>query len=112
MKVKNQSKKHFIENVRFSLDAREKVLNNFKSNLFPLEISTPKLAREPAGKQASDPKVFYTSQRKKCSLKLRDKFLNKIASEEKKINNEIFKSYFWYYTPSFLVKDLYKSYLR
>ena len=36
------------------------------------------------------------------------KFLNEIKNEEKNINDKIFRDYFWYQTPSFLVKHLYE----
>ena len=43
------------------------------------------------------------------SLKLREEFLNKIENEEKNVNEQIFKEYFGYESPSFLVKDLYEN---
>ena len=37
-----------------------------------------------------------------------ENFLNKTKNNEKNINNEIFKEYFYYQDPSFLTKDLYQ----
>ena len=34
--------------------------------------------------------------------------MNKIASDKRNINTEIFNEYFKYHNPTFLVKDLYK----
>ena len=39
LKVQNQSKKYFLENIRILLEARENVLNSFKSNVFPTKNS-------------------------------------------------------------------------
>ena len=33
----------------------------------------------------------------------------KIVNDEKKVNNEIFKEYFGYQNPSFLIKDLHQT---
>ena len=40
---------------------------------------------------------------------MRENFLNKIKNEEKNMNEQIFKEYFGYESPSFLIKDLYES---
>ena len=42
----------FLENVRVSLETRGNVLNSFKSNVFPIENSTPN--------PILNPSVFYT----------------------------------------------------
>ena len=42
-------------------------------------------------------------------IKLHEHFLNEIENKEKNINERIFKEYFNYHSPSFLVKDLYKN---
>ena len=54
--MKNQS--IFYKNTRFLLDVRGKVLNNFKSKVFPIEDSTP----DPT----TDTPVFYTPKRTKA----------------------------------------------
>ena len=40
---------------------------------------------------------------------MREEFSNKIKNEEKNFNEQIFKEYFGYQSPSFLEKDLYES---
>ena len=40
---------------------------------------------------------------------MREEFLNKIKNEEKSINEQIFRDYFIYQTPSYLRKVLYNS---
>ena len=40
---------------------------------------------------------------------MREQFLNEIETDEKNINEQIFKEYFKYHFLSFLVKDLYKK---
>ena len=42
-------------------------------------------------------------------IKLNEQLLNEIENEQKNINEQIFKEYFKYHSPSFLVKDLYKN---
>ena len=40
---------------------------------------------------------------------MREKFLNEIKNEEKNINEQIFREYFNYQSPSLLVKDSYEE---
>ena len=40
---------------------------------------------------------------------MREKFLNEIKNEEKNINEQIFREYFNYQSPSLLVKDSYED---
>ena len=54
------------------------------------------------------PKSTEKSRNKISSLKLHEKFLNKIVNDEKSINNEIFKNYSGYQNQSFLPNHLYK----
>ena len=49
-------KQPFLKNVRFLLDARIKVLNSFKSNIFPLKNLTPDTTSE----LTPHPTVLYT----------------------------------------------------
>ena len=42
-------------------------------------------------------------------IKLNEEFLNEIENEEKNIYQQIFKEYFKYHSPLFLVKDLHKN---
>ena len=48
-------------------------------------------------------------KRKKSPLKLRKETLNKIEDEGKNINDEIFSTYFGFYNPSILVKELFNE---
>ena len=117
-KVQKRSKKGiFYLGLPFS--GREKVLNSFKSRLFPIknldEIptcqptpepdaeATPEVATEPIPKP---PAGATPTKHKNSKLKLQQEFMNKIIDEEKDINNKIFLNYFIYHNPLFLVKDL------
>ena len=46
---------------------------------------------------------------KKCPLVLSEEFINEIKNDEKIINKQIFKDFFFYQTPLFLAKELYDS---
>ena len=59
--------------------------------------------------EGEKPEPSKKSKHKKSSLKLREEFLNEIKNEENNINEQIFKEYFTYNSPSFLVKDLYED---
>ena len=78
----------------------------------PTPEPTPEPTLEPAPELtpelASNPKVssIPKTKRKILSLKLCQKFLNEIKNEEKDINNQIFKEYFHYQTPSIFKKEL------
>ena len=99
----------FLKNVRLFFTAREKVFNNFKSRAFPiinqdktltpeptpettLETSrepTHQLILEPVFETAPDLTVLDTPKTTKSKIRhspfeLREEFLNKIGSEEKK----------------------------
>ena len=98
----------FKNNLGLLFSAKEKVLNKFKSRLFPIKNfdkipiceSTPEVATEPA----TEP-INY----KKSKLKLQQEFMNEVIANEKDINYEIFWNYFKYQNPSFLEKDLIKA---
>ena len=64
---------------------------------------------QPELKLESKPKSKPDSKHRKSSLKLREEFFNEVVDEEKYINEEIFRNYFKYQTPSSLVKDLFKA---
>ena len=83
----------FIENVILLLDAREKVVNSFKSNLFPTENSAP----DPIPNPAPHPPVFYLPKQaislpkiKISPFKLNENFLCEIRNDEENINSELF----------------------
>ena len=75
--------------MRLLFHAREKVLNNFKSRLFPIKNldkisireSTPQPTPELAKKQTNH---------KNSKLKLRHELLNEIIVDKKNVNDEIF----------------------
>ena len=62
----------FLKNVNILLEAREDLLNSFKSNLFPIMSDTT--ADSTPGESSIN----------------EDSFINKIVNDEKVINNEIF----------------------
>ena len=45
----------------------------------------------------------------KSPFELHEKFINEIKSDEKNVNEQIFKEYFFYHTSLFLAKELYNS---
>ena len=91
--MNNQSKKVFSKNFRFILEARENILNSFKSNIFLLKNQTPIPTTESTPEPTSIPTVFDTpkprktqtkkSKHKISSLKLREMSLDKIVNDEK-----------------------------
>ena len=80
-------KKSFLKNTGLLLSAREKIVNNFKSKLFP----TRNLEPEPA--------VFDVPKLTK-KLKLTD-IWKKIIRDEANINTVIFTEHFKYQNPSY-----------
>ena len=97
-KVQKQLKNLFSASV--------KVLNNFKTRLFPTKNLDKFQTREPEIELTKATKT--KTKRKIFSLKLREEFLNEIKNEDKNINQQIFRGYFNDQSPSFLVKDLYE----
>ena len=81
-------KKPSLKNVGFLLNARKKLLNSFKSNIFPLKNSTPESTPE----QSPNPPVFDTPKPTKAKakktkdkislLKLHDTFMDNIIDDE------------------------------
>ena len=90
-------KKNFSKLCKITFNARKKVLNDFKSRIFPIknqnEISTP----EPTSKPKSKPT-------KKQAKKHLPKFLDEIVNYERNINNKVFNDFFKYHNPSLLLK--------
>ena len=74
---------------------REKVLNNFKSRLFPIKNQEPELELQSEPESEPERNLKY----RKLSLNSHKEFLNEIVNEEKNLNIK---------TPSSLVKDLLK----
>ena len=63
-----------------------------------------------ATKEEPKPEPTKTkTKRKKTPLELHEKFINVIKNDEKNINEQIFKEYFFYHTLLFLAKELYNS---
>ena len=70
-------------NLGLSFSAREKVLNNFKSRLFPIKnfdrIPTREPTLEPTPELATEP-----NKHKKSKLKLQQEFINEIIADKKR----------------------------
>ena len=49
------------------------------------------------------------TKRKKSLFEMHEKIINEFKNNEKNINEQVFKEYFFYHTPLFLVKELYNS---
>ena len=99
---KGLEKKSFLNNLELLFSARAKVLNSFKSRLFPIKYLDKIPTREPAAEPAAD-KTPAKSKRSKSKLQL------EFIANEKDINDEIFWDYFKYQNPSFLAKDLIRA---
>ena len=94
-------KRPVLKNAGLLLSAREKILNNFKTNIFPTKI----VESEPEPTLFATPKP--TKERaKKSQPKLCRDFFDKVAHNETNINTEIFNEYSKYQNPTFLLKDL------
>ena len=66
-------------------------------------------AKRKAAEDENKPKPTKAKTKGKKSLfELHEKFTNEIKNDEKNINQQIFKEYF-YHTPLFLAKELYNS---
>ena len=102
--MKQLKKSSFQNNLGLFSSAREKVLNNFKSRLFPIKKLHKIRAREPTPELATEP-----TKQKKSKLKSQQRFMNEILTDEKDINHEIFWNYFKYQNPSSLAKFLIRA---
>ena len=96
-------KKSFLNNLGLLFSAREKVLDNFKSRLFPIKNLYKIPTREPATDPAKEP---TPTKHKKSKSKSQEEFTNEIIDDKKNRSNQIFLGYFKYQNPSFLVKDV------
>ena len=66
-------KRFFINNAELFLSGREKILNNFKSKIFPIKTLDKIPTPEPRANQTPEPTVF--------ELKLPDNFVNKTEND-------------------------------
>ena len=57
---------------------------------------------------ASEPSKVKTES-KKSLLELHEEFINETKNDQKNINEQIYRWYFFYNTPLFLAKELYNS---
>ena len=112
--IKTLEKKYFLNNLGLFCSTTEKVLNSFKSRLFPIKnlvknskVSTNTRTSSRTNTRSSNitnrSNTNYTQESK---LKLQQEFINEVTADNKYINNKIFLDYFKYQSPSFLVKDL------
>ena len=86
----NQSKiKYFLKNVG------EKVLNSFKSNIFPTKNSTPEPTPNAIVFNTPEPTEVKTknSKKKSSAVKLHEEFVNEIVNDRKDINDKVFSEY-------------------
>ena len=94
-------KRSFLNNAGIFTNARETVLNHFKSKIYSAKNLNKLWAPEPTPKRTPDPTVIDTpnptkaqkkeSKHRTYPIKLRCIFVNEIANNEKTVNNEIFK---------------------
>ena len=107
MKKKKKNRKYNLKkSVRIFLDAREKVLNSFKNNIFTQWNITSEPTPEPTVLCAPNRTEIQTktSRLRLSPFKINENFENEIRNNEKKINNEIF-----IHNSSFLIKKLHKA---
>ena len=64
---KNKGEKPFLINVGFLRDARQKVLNSFKSNIFPQTHFTPESTLVPSSNQTVKSKAQITTIQQKTN---------------------------------------------
>ena len=83
---------------KLGIGAREKVVNNFRSRLFPIKNLDKISTHEPTPEIAPEP-----TKLKKSKLKLQQKFINEIIADKEDINDHIFWNYFKYHNPLLLV---------
>ena len=75
-KSKETIKKNFFKNyLGLLFSAREKVVNNFKSRLFPIKNLDKVPTREPTPEPVTEP-----TKQKKSKLKLQQEFMNEIVA--------------------------------
>ena len=95
--IKSVEKKLFLSNIGLAFTTWVRVLNNFKNRLFPIKNLEPEHKSETKSEAKSE--LGAEPKYREFSLKLHEDFLNQI------VNKEIFRNYFKYQNPLFLVKD-------
>ena len=93
--------KVFLNNLGILFTAREIVLNSFKSNLFPTRNLDEILTQVPV----TEPEVAT----KPTKVQNNNNFETKLKTKKKNINQQLFRDYFLYQTPSYLTRVLYDS---
>ena len=101
---KEITKKFFLTNLELLFSARENVLNNLGSRLFPMKKLDKIPTREPTPEPATEP-----TKHKKSKLKLQREFMEEIMADKKDKNDEIFRNYFKYQNLSPLGKGLIRA---
>ena len=108
IKVKNQSKKiSFLWTVGFLLDVSEKFLNSSESNIFPIKTLDKIQTLEPKPDPTHE-SIAFNAPRAAATKKSEQK-ISPLKLCENYINNEIFREYFTYQIPLFLIKALHKA---
>ena len=106
---KNIWKNVFLNNLGLFCGRTEKVLNSFKSRLFPIK-NLAKNSEAPSNTRTSCRTNIRSSNRNNRSntnytpeskLKLQQEFMNKVTADKQDINNKIFLDYFKYQNPFF-----------
>ena len=87
----------------------KKFLITLKVNYFQQKIYNKIPTLEVATEPTKATKTKAKTKRKISTLKLCEECLNEIKNEEKNINVHIFREYFNYQSPLFLVKDLFDN---
>ena len=108
---KSEEQKKILANINELFNERNNVIK-FVDDYCSLVLEAKRMAggEEPATKPEVATEPIKARTKSKISLiKLREEFLNKTKNEEKSMQEQIFRDYFFYQTPSYLTKDLYHS---
>ena len=94
----NEAKNKLLNNVKKFYEGREKIIEGFKNEVFPLYYDKDReeqmeFEEEEEEEKTTDP----------------NKFNEQINKKERKINKELFKKYFSFQTSSALIKALYET---
>ena len=108
---KSEKQKKILANINELFNEINNVIK-FVDDYCSLVLETKRMAggEEPATKPEVATEPIKVRTKSKISLiKLREEFLNKTKNEEKSMQEQIFRHYFFYQTRSYLTKDLYHS---
>ena len=104
------NKNLFINNLEKYLNTYNKIIDSLNNNLFPkINVNCETHCFERPHHETPHSEIICPEapqpRHKIVQLKLWKQFVNTIVYDEKNISNEIFRNYFKYQNPLFLLKD-------